>query len=504
MVARSLFFSWPLAALLGLAASAGAKPPDLPNDPRDQCETEEFERVGIDFAHLTPDGKPMCTGFQLPPMPERRYSNGNPLLRSALFGIHPALSLVSENVLHCDDDEPFPVLELLGELGAKESSQTPTPAPRDMSPQEFVEFVRGCQPASEPRPAVDQQVMLKVAVAEVDSSAARKMGLNFSSNPVSVPITLDNGHTGLCVEALRKVNLARSVGEPTLVTLHGQSASILMASEVPVPVKSGDKVQGIDFIPVSVQLNFTPYVTDKDHIRLQLNATVSKRQPSTSGTGLDTRNISTTVEMREGQTVALGGLSSVGDSELVLLVTPQLIQPIEPKVQATPTPPSVCPYLRARATAKPVCADENDLRGDVLANLEQLEMAEKAFRLAEFYRRTGHPGSAQFYYQIIHRECPGSRYDMLAKAKIEEMKRQTAGEAEECEEPETKPSSAEPPSEQQSRIVPKALEPARSGVKEEYSFLGHWPLCAEAEMKPARWRVRVHLSLTDFVLDVTP
>jgi pilus assembly protein CpaC len=139
-------------------------------------------------------------------------------------------------------------------------------------------------------------------------------------------------------------------------------------------------LQGVSFVPFGVQLGFTPYIADKDRIRLQLNATVSTRDvaigtnigtgnnTSSAVPGLNTRTVNTTVEMREGQTLAIGGLlqtslggttirvpffgdipcfgqlfrldtTSAGESELVLLVTPELVHPMEPK-EVPPLPGS--------------------------------------------------------------------------------------------------------------------------------------------------------------------
>ncbi len=251
----------------------------------------------------------------------------------------------------------------------------------------------------------EQQVLLKVTVAEVSRSAARSMGINFNINNAAgqtvfgqqtgglvtsgaagtgttatqvanLPLLLDNGRIPVLIQALRSVNLARSLAEPNLVTLNGHPATFLAGGEFPIPVVTGGTtqgLQGVNFVPFGVQLNFTPYVTDKDRIRLQLNATVSVRDVGTGATvgqtaggagtfvpGLNTRNISTTVEMREGQTLAVGGLmqtnlggdttrvpllgdipvggqffrvdhTSASESELVLLVTPELVHPMEPR-----------------------------------------------------------------------------------------------------------------------------------------------------------------------------
>jgi pilus assembly protein CpaC len=123
----------------------------------------------------------------------------------------------------------------------------------------------------------------------------------------------------------------------------------------------------VAFVPFGVQLAFTPYITDRDRIRLDIAAAVSTRDNS-GGTaiggsnvpGLNTRNFSTTVELREGQTLAVAGLIqnnlgatsdrvpglgdlpiignlwkfdriTTGEQELVVLITPELVHPMEPK-----------------------------------------------------------------------------------------------------------------------------------------------------------------------------
>ncbi|MEJ5277075.1 MAG: hypothetical protein WHU94_14285, partial [Thermogemmata sp.] len=128
----------------------------------------------------------------------------------------------------------------------------------------------------------------------------------------------------------------------------------------------GGGLQGVQFVPFGVQLFFTPVITDRDRIRLTVTATVSTRDNAAATTiagalvpGLNTRTFSTTVELREGQTMAVAGLiqtnsgaqaervpffgdlpfvgrlasfqrASAGEQELVILVTPELVHPLEP------------------------------------------------------------------------------------------------------------------------------------------------------------------------------
>ncbi|MCS6851176.1 MAG: pilus assembly protein N-terminal domain-containing protein [Gemmataceae bacterium] len=266
----------------------------------------------------------------------------------------------------------------------------------------------------------EQQVLLKVTVAEVNRAAARSIGINFTvsnnqglpvfSNTtgnlspfgalgggfaggvgaggaggfgggfgggagflfrgINLPTILDNGQIFLAINALRNLNLARSLAEPNLVTLNGQTASFQAGGQFPVPIVTGFTaagLQGVSFVPFGVQLNFTPYVTDKDRIRLVVAATVSTRDNAASanvaGTivpSLNTRTFETTVELREGQTLAVAGLiqnnfgadatrvpfvgdlpiigrmgafdrSSAGEQELVIIITPELVRPLEAK-----------------------------------------------------------------------------------------------------------------------------------------------------------------------------
>jgi pilus assembly protein CpaC len=242
-----------------------------------------------------------------------------------------------------------------------------------------------------------QQVALRVTVAEMNRTAARSIGLNFSIDNnsgvtvfeslvgglvasgtgagglVNLPVMLDNGQTRLAINALRNLMLARTLAEPTLTALNGQTASFFAGGQFPVPVVTGftaSGLQGVAFVPFGVQVQFTPYIVDRDRIRLQVNATVSTRDESlgtniggsslaggTSVSGLNSRSFQTTVDLRDGQTMAVAGLiqnnfgstsdrvplwgdlpiigrtgsfdrTSSGEQELVILITPELVQPI--------------------------------------------------------------------------------------------------------------------------------------------------------------------------------
>jgi pilus assembly protein CpaC len=228
----------------------------------------------------------------------------------------------------------------------------------------------------------EQQVMLMVTVAEVDRTAARTIGLDFSitkgafnftqniggSLTSALQATIDNGNVLLAIQALRTMNFARSLAEPNLTTLDGKPANFLAGGSFPIPnsvILPGGAAQSVTYQNFGVSLQFVPYITDRNRIRLQLNASVST--PSTSTTQISgaavpsqitQRQFNTTVELREGQTLTVAGLIqnnfsgtsnriplwgdlpligrtggvdslSSGEQELVVLVTPVLVHPME-------------------------------------------------------------------------------------------------------------------------------------------------------------------------------
>ena len=50
------------------------------------------------------------------------------------------------------------------------------------------------------------------------------------------------------------------------------------------------------------------------------------------------------------------------------------------------------------------------------------QQADKDYKMAQFYEQTGHPGSAYFYYEIVRRRYPGTKYSDLATARLQDLK----------------------------------------------------------------------------------
>ncbi len=227
-----------------------------------------------------------------------------------------------------------------------------------------------------------QQVALRVKIAELNRSAARGIGLNLDANIEingnegamilnsilntggSAPALLgqiDNKDIEIGLRWLQQHGVIRLVSEPTLVTLSGHSATFVAGGEFAVPTVVGTgglSAVTTDFRAFGAIISFLPTVVDKDRIRLQVSPEFSQIESSLTvndSPGLKVRSVTTTVEMREGQTLAIAGLldesmtasgqsnlpwleriigkrdTAREETELIILVTPELIHPMEPE-----------------------------------------------------------------------------------------------------------------------------------------------------------------------------
>ena len=187
------------------------------------------------------------------------------------------------------------------------------------------------------------------------------LGLSFGSNSLQISVLL---------EALEANGVVRTLAEPNLSALSGQSASFLAGGEYPVPVQTSDGTT-VEFRPFGIQLAFTPTVVSDEVINLEMAAEVSAidaqlTNATTGVPGLRTRSTSTTVEMRDGESFAIAGLlqddfrDSIGQvpwlgdipvlgslfrsanyqreqSELVIIITAHLVSPTRGEALALPT-----------------------------------------------------------------------------------------------------------------------------------------------------------------------
>ena len=180
-----------------------------------------------------------------------------------------------------------------------------------------------------------QQVVLEVRVLEADRSAVQDMGLdaqignssfNFSTGVGLIGADAPHGVLGFTghagktninvdIQALETKGLVRTLARPNLVALSGEKASFHAGGEFPFPVPQGLNQVYIEFKPYGVKLDFQPVVEDNGLIRLAVAPEVSQLDPTNSlrlngfnVPALTIRRANTVVELKDGQSLAIGGL----------------------------------------------------------------------------------------------------------------------------------------------------------------------------------------------------
>jgi len=222
----------------------------------------------------------------------------------------------------------------------------------------------------------EQNVKMSVVIAEVSRSQLRQLGKDWQcdsrggsghENAVcQTPLSgiVQSQHACSVMRKLSERGTATLLSEPTIVCMSGRSASLMAGGEFAVPSSDADDGNGANgFRGVGTSMVVTPTIIDRDLIRLQIEPEFSAMNESMTVHGVPgttVKRIQTTVELREGQTLALGGLVSrktgakvarspwisrlpfIGQKlvqtgrateeevELLILVTPEIVRPMEP------------------------------------------------------------------------------------------------------------------------------------------------------------------------------
>lgn len=218
----------------------------------------------------------------------------------------------------------------------------------------------------------------------------------------------------VAVDALAEEGLINLLAEPNLTALSGETASFLAGGEFPIPVATDNDTIQIEFKEFGISLAFTPTVLSAERISLRVRPEVSELSNNGAITlegltipALSTRRAETTVELGSGQSFMIGGLLAsdvqnavnkfpgLGDlpvlgtlfrsqrfqrneTELVILVTPYLVRPVDDRRMARPTDGYAAPsdlerilegrLHRARlrpGQPSPVANDAQQLRGPI-------------------------------------------------------------------------------------------------------------------------------------------
>jgi pilus assembly protein CpaC len=265
-----------------------------------------------------------------------------------------------------------------------------------------------------------QQVLLEVRFIEIARSAGRELGVQWNTfgkvngnignnvmatglpisqaagvgaagvlsgaNPfgfVLASLSKGNISADVAVNALEQKGVARSLAEPNLVALSGDTASFLAGGEYPIPVAGQLGQITVDYKKYGIGLAFTPTVLSRGLINMKIEPEVSQidTDPTHSVAiiggisipALTVRRASTTIELRDGQSFMIGGLLQTNhknnidqlpwlgsvpvlgalfssksyqnnQTDLVIIVTPHIVRPARPgDVVKAPTDDSLPP-----------------------------------------------------------------------------------------------------------------------------------------------------------------
>jgi pilus assembly protein CpaC len=291
----------------------------------------------------------------------------------------------------------------------------------------------------------NQQVMLEVKVAEVNRTEAERLGFDFAGAAQKtgsawtalmagvvgggagnflfgknlqsaeleaglprIPNFVAEDSAAFLIDAEKKDEVVKILAEPNIVAISGQEASFLAGGEILIPVYSGGASGSVTLQPkqFGIGLRFTPTVLEEGRINLMVNPEVSElvaiEEVASTGLGaivavptFKTRRVATTVQLRDGQSLAIGGLLQddfketikrfpvlgeipilgalfsssnyqMNKTELMIVVTPRLVQPLQPDY-TLPTDAFIRPgrgefLLQGNLEGKPEPAETTDVQ----------------------------------------------------------------------------------------------------------------------------------------------
>ncbi len=197
-------------------------------------------------------------------------------------------------------------------------------------------------------------------------------------NPSQYRTTYTNGTTTIdtIVRAMERDGILRTLAEPTLTAVSGEAAKFLAGGEFPIPVAADADTISVEYKPFGVGLGFTPVVLSEGRISLRVNTEVSELSNEASvivGAGnnrvaipsLKVRRAETTVELPSGGSMVMAGLIKqqtkqslegipgvknlpvlgtlfrsrdflANQTEMVVIVTPYVVNPVNERQLATP------------------------------------------------------------------------------------------------------------------------------------------------------------------------
>jgi pilus assembly protein CpaC len=251
-----------------------------------------------------------------------------------------------------------------------------------------------------------EQVLLKVTVVEMERTIIKQLGVDLSNFSGTAGAFFTSGNftfakfqnlafpfndkdtvsrsfstfahqtgsseTAAVLRALEQNGLVRTLAEPTLTAISGETANFLAGGEFPIPVSQDNDRVSVEFKPFGVGLSFTPMVMSEGRISMKVSTEVSELTNDGSVTlgvisipGLKVRRANTTIELPSGGSLVIAGLISEeskqamtgqpgvknlpilgalfrsrdfikSETELVVIATPYIINPVARQELARP------------------------------------------------------------------------------------------------------------------------------------------------------------------------
>jgi pilus assembly protein CpaC len=184
-----------------------------------------------------------------------------------------------------------------------------------------------------------QQVMLEVKVAEISRTLLDKLGAEFQfstrgstrigiisqllTQADSVLFGVRADDRSVAIDAEKRDQLVKVLAEPTILAISGQEGSFLAGGRIFIPIPQGSSGNVAQYVlhekEFGIRLRFTPTVLEGGKIHLKVAPEVSEVSqsglrvtasgaPPTIIPAITTREVSTTVQLRDGESLAIGGL----------------------------------------------------------------------------------------------------------------------------------------------------------------------------------------------------
>ena len=185
------------------------------------------------------------------------------------------------------------------------------------------------------------QIMIETRVVDINTEVLKDLGLTWGSTtglvgfpitvtsitaPGPIPATLtvmtSSAAFQFFLTALVQNDKARVLSAPRVAVIDGNKATINLGQEVPIPQRDANGNVTFTFKPVGVILEITPRLNRDGNITTQINSEVSSIRgfTTTEVPFLNTRKASTTVTVKNGESIIIGGMISAEERETTIKV----------------------------------------------------------------------------------------------------------------------------------------------------------------------------------------